>query len=943
MLAVEEGRRWERPAATAFEIHSVGAKAIAGRHTSELVTYKQLTHQGFCLAALEFAWVAGIVSSRSHIHQFECELGRMFSAHAEPDDGEHMRLEGFLNACRTFVQNKCTGWVHREESESPSKPSSRSLSPPRAGSTLPHSARAHLGAGAASPRRARHASLPASPRFVFQLQASPVVCHTSTLSRTTRWPSASSPVRVSAPDPQSSTAFPAITEPTTELTAEHGGRPCPSTPPSSPNDRQPNDANGTAPAPATLTWGAAHSAAADAAAASTTKAACKAACTAACTGDQSVDVPSRSGRRQKLPFAPSSPPGSPIRSSPPRRPARIFTAAPQPNSPPRRPPQLHVLPSVHSPPISPSSPEPSSEFRHFRSPRVRLPAANLDSPSAGNRAAVDGTREALTTQSDDDLGPDSIPSMQSPSPSAQSPSPSSCASTRPPRLSPRASPSPRPDAAVAAPTAPTSSRLPRVSRSPARATSRNAAPGVAQAAPTISATAEEPAEGDCSTDDASSGAGAGEQAGAMIIGMLLTYDDPSGKLERQRARAAEQARVETLIEAGSDDAAARAMLSRRRVGHLLAMRHHRAFTATTHRQLSDLFMQAVAGHKLGHGAMSEVTRRGAAVAGAAPSGAVAAEDAAAAAQVERPFEWCGMGQGQEGADGADDGDAMLAMQSIGDAEALRAELTNKGRDGARARVSREMEASPPSTQPASSAVRAKPTAGRKARVSREMEAERSRQQHIDTARMDFAAFLRLVGILLGEWDGPTSADASPPQQLVCLADRMWPDATQGLESAKAQRAKGEDVTLSFQDVTRYFAILNSADFETRAAFMFDLFDVDDSGAITMRELSELIHTSAPGSIVEQDLLALSRTAQAAHKRREASGEASLRPKVRAFVFEDYLEAVRASQDAGTLGIVEKICLTLRMAPTPRPTTSELRPAAGRFGFLPAASRRRSTE
>ena len=116
--------------------------------------------------------------------------------------------------------------------------------------------------------------------------------------------------------------------------------------------------------------------------------------------------------------------------------------------------------------------------------------------------------------------------------------------------------------------------------------------------------------------------------------------------------------------------------------------------------------------------------------------------------------------------------------------------------------------------------------------------------------------------------------------------------------------------------------------------MFDLFDKDDSGAITMRELSELIKTSAPGSIVEQDLLALSRTAEAAHKQRQrqqradaddrTAVEQSSTPKVRDFVFEDYLQAVRDSHDAGTLGIVEKLCKTLGMPPVTRPKTSEIR-------------------
>ena len=240
-----------------------------------------------------------------------------------------------------------------------------------------------------------------------------------------------------------------------------------------------------------------------------------------------------------------------------------------------------------------------------------------------------------------------------------------------------------------------------------------------------------------------------------------------------------------LIEEGREDADARAMISRRRVAHLLAERYGRAFTDASRRRLSDIFMYAVSGHHLGHGAMSEATKRG-----DIPVGRGSVEVGEAAVAVERPFEWCGMGQAQA--------DAAFGMPEV------QSEL--KGRGGA-----------PPNRQPAGVeeaiggslnstllSARAKARAARKAaaKAASEAESERQRQQHIDTARMDFTAFVRMVGLLLDEWRPPATADAPAPRQLVYLAERMWPDATQGLESVRVQRAKGEEVTLAFQDVLR---------------------------------------------------------------------------------------------------------------------------------------------
>ncbi|KOO26350.1 hypothetical protein Ctob_012496 [Chrysochromulina tobinii] len=92
-----------------------------------------------------------------------------------------------------------------------------------------------------------------------------------------------------------------------------------------------------------------------------------------------------------------------------------------------------------------------------------------------------------------------------------------------------------------------------------------------------------------------------------------------------------------------------------------------------------------------------------------------------------------------------------------------------------------------------------------------------------------------------------------------------PKTKTAMEAEAAARAQGhvpiegQEVTLSFQDVCKYFAVLTSDDIETRAAFLFDLYDFNNSGSITISELSALINAATPGSVVEQDLLTCMRS------------------------------------------------------------------------------------
>ena len=95
--------------------------------------------------------------------------------------------------------------------------------------------------------------------------------------------------------------------------------------------------------------------------------------------------------------------------------------------------------------------------------------------------------------------------------------------------------------------------------------------------------------------------------------------------------------------------------------------------------------------------------------------------------------------------------------------------------------------------------------------------------------------------------------------------------------------------LTFQEACKFFSPLNSSDVEVRAAFMFDMYDKDDSGAITLEEISQMITESSPGSLAEQDLLALARFSS------DPDGDGkknAMRRRKKNFVFDDYLYITR---------------------------------------------------
>ena len=242
---------------------------------------------------------------------------------------------------------------------------------------------------------------------------------------------------------------------------------------------------------------------------------------------------------------------------------------------------------------------------------------------------------------------------------------------------------------------------------------------------------------------------------------------------------------------------------------LLSSRFPLSFSDESRRIISDLFMEAVSGHRLGAFAMSKATEMG--------------------------HKWPDKNKGDKGGDNKGDNKGDKGEQAAGGGHA---DAAASGALGA-----------PPSPRSAGSGGLGPPPAhmirgkaAREAKIKEEL--AKAQQQHIDTARMDYYAFVLFIGLLLEEHT--PSPNVEPPKQLQFLAERMWSDATEGF----VLTAKAEAAQLSFQDLLRYLGILNLPDFQTRAAFMFDLFDKDDSGSITMRELGDIIQTAAPNSIVE---------------------------------------------------------------------------------------------
>ena len=147
-------------------------------------------------------------------------------------------------------------------------------------------------------------------------------------------------------------------------------------------------------------------------------------------------------------------------------------------------------------------------------------------------------------------------------------------------------------------------------------------------------------------------------------------------------------------------------------------------------------------------------------------------------------------------------------------------------------------------------------------------ADELKSDHIDTAKMQECAFPVFLELLLGE-------------SAAFLADNMWPDATEN----------DADGMLSFQELYKFFQLLNHPSEEVHAAFSFDLYDKDDSGFISLREIAGMINDCKPGGLIEQDLLQLSMLAQRS-------------PGKKNFYFDEYWMLKQEIGSTGYKGIVE---------------------------------------
>jgi len=336
---------------------------------------------------------------------------------------------------------------------------------------------------------------------------------------------------------------------------------------------------------------------------------------------------------------------------------------------------------------------------------------------------------------------------------------------------------------------------------------------------------------------------------------LLQYEDPSGKRLAEHAKKMERQRQE----GGGGDGVSQAQRSRRRVNDFLQTPRLQ-IPAACHRALSDIFMVAVTGHKFGgHKAKFE------------------AKTSIGSTSITT--------------------DASTAQGPSGTQQTRREARESKEGGGTRRSMPRGQQQQQQQQQPSKQVA---------------AQAEKARRQlHIDTAKMDHDAWLRLIMGLVCE-----SVHASPT--LHNLSDRMWLDATRNLsftpadgqQSAATQADRTDGRRLSFQDVCRYFSTVVTDSFEVRAAFMFDMYDKDDDGGITLKELSDLIHNCQPGSLVEQDLIAFSRGRPVGGNKKE-------------FFFDDYLDAMEGALEAGGMGMVEKICSTLGLPPC-RPRNAKTR-------------------
>jgi len=300
--------------------------------------------------------------------------------------------------------------------------------------------------------------------------------------------------------------------------------------------------------------------------------------------------------------------------------------------------------------------------------------------------------------------------------------------------------------------------------------------------------------------------------GDRLVLELITHDDPSGKRANAFRKELARKRLTEMAKGIDDeDPVAKADASRLRVSQLLNTRFHSAgsFTDVSRRRLSDWFMEAVSGHKHGAHASTAIepqTRGDRLTAAEKISGAGRATKRAGRAS-------------REDTSGAPPLSPKLSPRRAGPLS-LQQEWFAGGDGGAKAKMEELdlqtkllLRLPPPLTMP-------------KTKTAMEAEAAARAQGHVNTARMNRADFSRLVANVLDEPKAtkkPFGAAARREAERVraateqgnnileLLADRMWADACVGQVPIE-----GQEVTLSFQDVCKYFAVLTSDDIEVGA-------------------------------------------------------------------------------------------------------------------------------
>ena len=290
---------------------------------------------------------------------------------------------------------------------------------------------------------------------------------------------------------------------------------------------------------------------------------------------------------------------------------------------------------------------------------------------------------------------------------------------------------------------------------------------------------------------------------------LIIHDDPSGKRANTFRKELARKRLTEMAKGIDDeDPVAKADASRLRVSQLLNTRFHSAgsFTDISRRRLSDWFMEAVSGHKHGAHASTAIEPQ------SRVDRLTAAEKISGAG---RAIKRAGRAS-REDTSGAPPLSPKLSPRRAGPLS-LQQEWFAGGDGGAKAKMEELdlqtkllLRLPPPLTIP-------------KTKTAMEAEAAARAQGHVNTARMNRSDFSKLVANVLDESKatrkpfGATArreAERAATEQgniLELLADRMWADACVG-----QMPIEGLEVTLSFQDVCKYFAVLTSDDIEVSA-------------------------------------------------------------------------------------------------------------------------------